>query len=137
MKISRDGVIPQLEPEGKGRRWLIRLGGAKRLFQRSGIIMRPITMFGAMTSAWATYQPLQALFQNSILLFFGVVSVLIGAFMVTYYAVLISAEQAWGQTQSQRSSRSPLKRDTEAIRELLEGADGVRLVQDGGSTDDA
>lgn len=131
MKVSRDGAVPQVEPEGAGRRWLIRLGGAKRLFQRAGgFVMQPITMLSAMTGAWATYAPLRQTFLGSEVLFFGSAAAVIGAWMLVYYALVLSAEQAWGQTQSQRAERSPLKRDTE---ELLRRTD--HLETDGGTNE--
>lgn len=133
MKISRDGVIPQLEPAGRGRKWMLRVGGAKRLFQRSaGVVMQPITMLGAMTSAWATYAPLRDLFLGSTMVYFGGVFALIAVWMAVYYSAILSSEQGWGQSQSQRAERSPLKSDTEEILERVARLDEQSVATDGG-----
>lgn len=120
MKISRDGVVPQLEPTGRGRRLLIRLGGAKRILQQSSFPMQAVTMVNASISAWATSQTLRSVFGGSFALFAGSVTTLLLVWLLVYFSVLLPGEQAWGQGQSQRTERSPLKRDTEAIRDRLD-----------------
>lgn len=119
MKISRDGILPQLEPVGNLGRWQVRLGAAKRLFQRSGILSRMITMWSAMTAAYSTTPLLQDVF-GSLMWFLVAGTGALGVYGAFDYIGLMPGEQAFGQTQSQRSERSPLKRDTEAILERLE-----------------
>ncbi|MFD1526044.1 MULTISPECIES: hypothetical protein [Halobacteriales] len=119
MKISRDGVLPQLEPVGNLGRWQVRLGAAKRLFQRSGILSRMITMWSAMTAAYSTTPLLQDVF-GSLMAFLVAGTGALAVYGAFDYVGLMPGEQAFGQTQSQRSERSPLKRDTEAILERLE-----------------
>lgn len=138
MKVSRDGVVPQLEPEGRGRRMLIRLGGMKRILQQSSFPMQAVTMVNASISAWATSTTLRGIFSGSFALFAGTVSTMLLAWLLLYFSVLLPGEQAWGQGQSQRTERSPLKRDTEAILDRLddlEGDAGPRF--DGGGRDDS
>lgn len=119
MKISRDGVLPQLEPVGNLGRWQVRLGAAKRLFQRSGILSRMITMWSAMTAAFSTTPMLQDLF-GSLVGFIVAGTAALAVYGAFDYIGLMPGEQSFGQTQSQRSERSPLKRDTESILEHLE-----------------
>jgi len=119
MKISRDGVLPQLEPVGGLGRWQVRLGAAKRLFQRSGILSRMITMWSAMTAAYSTTPLLQDIF-GSLVWFLVAGTGALAVYGGFDYVGLMPGEQAFGQTQSQRPERSPLKRDTEAILERLE-----------------
>lgn len=127
MKLSRDGVLPQLEPVGRLAHWQIRLGAAKRLFQRSGILSRMITMWSAMTAAFSTTPLLQEIF-GSLPAFLVAGTGMLGVYGAFDYMGLMPGEQAFGQTQSQRRERSPLKRDTEAILERLEAR------TDGGQT---
>lgn len=127
MKISRDGVLPQLEPVGSLGRWQIRLGAAKRLFQRSGVLSRMITMWSAMTAAFSTTPLLQDFF-GSLLGFLVAGTAILGLYSTADYIGLMPGEQAFGQYQSQRSERSPLKRDTEKILDQL----GRSPLPDGG-----
>jgi len=95
-----------------------RLGGAKVLYQRSGIIARMITMLSAMSAAWSTTPALrQAL--GSFAAFVGLAVIALLAWMAFDYVVLLPSEQSFNQGQSQRAERSPLKRDTEEIVERL------------------
>lgn len=114
MKVSRDGPVPQLELGPH-------IGGMKVLYQRAGsLLFQPVTMIGAMFGAWGTNPGIRALFQNSLILYFGSVT-LAGVFvMMGYYMAVLPSEQSFNQGQSQRAERSPLKRDTETIREQLE-----------------
>lgn len=114
MKTNNDGPIPQFELGPK-------LGGLKVLYQRSGsLVFQPVTMVSAMVGAWSTSPTVRDLFLGSIVLYFGSVFVLGGLAMTAYYVAILPSEQRFNQTQSQRSIRSPLKRDTEAIRDELE-----------------
>jgi hypothetical protein len=113
MKISRDGVLPQVELGP-------RLGGLKVLYQRAGsLVFQPVTMVSAMGAAWSTTPALQAVF-GSFLVFVLAVAMFGLAVMGGYYIIVLPAEQRFNQVQSQRSERSPLKRDTEAILAALE-----------------
>lgn len=114
MKISRDGPLPQFELGPH-------LGGLKVLYQRAGsLVFQPITMVSAMTGAWATSQTVRDLFMNSLIAYFGSVVVLGFVVMTAYYMFILPSEQSFNQVQSQRPERSPLKQDTENIREELE-----------------
>lgn len=113
MKISRDGVLPQFEIGP-------RLGGMKMLYQRSGVVMRTITMISAMTSAWATSETVRNAFGESPVAFFGIAFVIGVVWMGIDYTVIIPSEQSFNQGQSQRSERSPLKQDTEDISTQLD-----------------
>lgn len=128
MKISRDGVLPQVEPVGRVGTWLVRLGAAKRLFQRSGILSRMITMWSAMTAAYSTTPLLQDVF-GSLIGFLVAGTLMLGVYGGLDYMGLMPGEQRFGQTQSQRPERSPLKQDTEAILERLDN----RAIADGGT----
>lgn len=130
MKISRDGFLPQLEPEGWAEPVLVRVGGAKRIIQQSSFPMQALTMANASISAWATSEWLRGLFLNSALLFAATVTLALGLWMTAYFVAILPGEQAWGQGQGQRSERSPLKRDTEAIRAQLEEVE-TKLDRDG------
>jgi len=116
MKISRNGPLPQLELGPH-------LGGAKSLFQRSGIVARMITMASAMSAAWSTTPVLRDAFLGSFVLF-GLAAVgALGAWMVVDYVFILPSEQTFRQGQAHRSDRSPVKRDTEEIlAELREAA---------------
>jgi hypothetical protein len=117
MKISRDGVLPQIELGP-------RVGGLKVLYQRAGsLVFQPVTMVSAMGAAWSTTPALQAVF-GSFLVFVLAVAVFGLAVMGGYYMIVLPAEQRFNQVQSQRSERSPLKRDTEAILDEIQGDGG-------------
>lgn len=124
MKISRDGPLPQFELGPH-------LGGLKVLYQRAGsLVFQPITMVGAMMGAWGTNPGIRELFLNSLLVYFGTVAV-VGVITVTlYYVAILPSEQSFNQGQSQRPERSPLKRDTEAIRSEVEALN-TRLEKHG------
>ena len=135
MKVSRDGWLPQVEPEGRFEGVLVRLGGAKRIIQQSSFPMQAVTMVNASISAWATSAGLRSLFQHSALLFAAVVLTGLLGWMAAYFSFILPGEQAWGQGQSQRTERSPLKQDTEAILERLEELEAQheqRVQTDGG-----
>jgi hypothetical protein len=101
------------------------LGGAKSLFQRSGIVARMITMASAMSAAWSTTPLLRDVFLESFLLF-GLAAVgALGAWMVVDYTVILPSEQTFRQGQAHRSERSPVKRDTEQILAELDGTAGT------------
>lgn len=124
MKISRDGVLPQVELGP-------RLGGLKVLYQRAGsLVFQPVTMVSAMGAAWSTTPALQEVFLGSFIVFLVAVAVFGLAVMGGYYMLVLPAEQRFNQVQSQRSERSPLKRDTEAILAELQAR------TDGGQDDD-
>lgn len=140
MKISRDGWVPQLEPEGSAEPVLVRLGGAKRIMQQSSFPMQAVTMVNASIGAWAASAWLRGVFWNDARLFAFTVGLGLIAWMVAYFSVILPGEQAWGQGQSQRTERSPLKRDTEEIltrlneleTELDRRTDGQIPATDGG-----
>lgn len=123
MKISRNGPIPQLELGPH-------LGSFKVLYQRSGVVMRTITLVAALTSAWSTTPPLRSFFLDSSALYFGAVLLVGLLWMVVDYTAILPSEQSFRQGQSQRSERSPLKQDTERILNRLD----QRAVADGGTT---
>ncbi|REA03480.1 hypothetical protein DEQ92_10300 [Haloferax sp. Atlit-6N] len=106
-------LLPQLESG------VIRLGGAKVLFQRSGMVTQLITMLSAMSAAWSTTPVIREVF-GSFVVFIGVAVSSLSVWMLFDYAVVLPSEQSFNQTQSQRAARSPLKRDTEAILDKLE-----------------
>lgn len=112
MKISRSGLIPQFELGP-------RLGGLKMLYQRSGIIARMITMLSAMTAAWSTTPILRNIF-GSFTTFVIAAAIVLVFWMAFDYIVLLPSEQNFIRGQAERSERSPVKRDTEAIIEDLE-----------------
>lgn len=113
MKITRKGLLPQMELGP-------RLGGAKVLFQRSGIVMRSVTMMSAMVSAWSTTPLVRDLFFNDFKIFTGVVVLSLCAWMAFDYTVLLPSQQTFNQGQAHRAERSPLKRDTETIINQLQ-----------------
>lgn len=112
--MSRKGVLPQFELGPH-------IGGLKVLYQRAGsLVFQPITMAGAMMGAWGTNPEIRRLFLHSPLIYFGTV-VLVGVLTTAfYYVAILPSEQSFNQGQGQRAERSPLKRDTEAIRAELE-----------------
>lgn len=134
MRTSRDGFLPQVELGP-------RLGGAKRLFERSGIVSRLITMVSAMTAAWSTSETVRTVFFDSFTVFILVASLLIVCWMGFDYIVLLPSEQSFNQIQSQRAERSPMKRDTEELLDRAEvlghKLDAVRTetAADGGESD--
>jgi len=114
MRISRDGVLPQVELGP-------RLGGLQVLYQRAGsLVFQPVTMISAMGAAWSTTPALQEVFAGSFLVFVLAVAVFGLAVMGGYYMFVLPAEQRFNQVQSQRAERSPLKRDTEQILEEVQ-----------------
>ncbi len=120
MKISRRGWIPQLEPDGRLGVWLTRLGGAKMLVQRSGVVANKITMVSALSAAWATNPTIQDAFFGSFILYIGSAFAAIGVYGIIDHAVILPGEQGYTQEQAHQAERSPLKRDTEEILERLE-----------------
>lgn len=109
LETSNDGPIPQIELGPH-------IGGMKILYQRAGsLVFQPVTMVGAMTSAWATSETVRMLFLGSPYLYFGAVGILTAVAMVVYYVAILPSEQGFNQGQAQRAERSPLKRDTESI----------------------
>lgn len=129
MKFSRDGPLPQFELGPH-------LGGLKVLYQRSGIIARMITMTSAMTAAWSTSGTLRGVFLGSFALFMAAAFVVLLGWMVVDYVLILPSEQSFQQGQSERAERSPLKRDTENIRERLDAIERqTRPLADGGGSD--
>jgi hypothetical protein len=106
-------MVPQLELSGH-------VGGAKQMFQRSGIVARMITMVSAMSAAWATSSTLRGLFFDSYPLFLAAAFGALAAWMVVDYVLILPSEQRFSQEQSQRKERSPLKRDHEELKRSLE-----------------
>lgn len=127
MKISRRGWIPQLEPDGKLGVWLTRLGGAKMLVQRSGVVANKITMVSALSAAWATNPGIQDVFFGSFALYIGSAFAAIAIYGLIDHACILPGEQGYTQEQAHQAERSPLKRDTEEILERLD-----KPVTDGG-----
>lgn len=132
MKISRRGWIPQLEPDGRLGVWLTRLGGAKMLVQRSGVVANKITMVSALTAAWATNPSIQDVFLGSFALYIGSAFLAIAVYGLVDHACILPGEQGYTQEQAHQASRSPLKRDTERILDQLDSQQAART--DGGST---
>ena len=120
MKISRDGVVPQIEPDGGAASLQVRLGGLKRLLQSTNFPMQAIVVGNTSITVWVTSDWLRTLFFNEPLLYALTVLVSLVAWLALYYIVILPGEQSWGQGQSQRPTRSPLKRDTEHIIQRLE-----------------
>lgn len=124
MKISRDSIVPQVELGP-------RLGGFKQLFQRTGIVVRPITMFSAMAAAYSTTPEIQAFFGSFLAFALTAVAGML-AWMGFDFVVLYPSEQSFNQEQAQRPERSPMRRDTVYIRERMdELADDVEELKDG------
>lgn len=130
MKVSRDGPLPQFELGPH-------VGGLKVLYQRAGsIIFQPITMVGAMMGAWGTNPGIRELFFGSLLLYFGSVAAVGLVWVTIYYVAVLPSEQSFNQGQSQRSERSPLKRDTEAIQSQIDELEQQLAARtDGGDND--
>lgn len=120
MKISRDGFVPQVEPDGGHAGLQTRLGGLKRLLQSTNFPMQAIVVGNTSITVWVTSQWLRRLFLNDPRLYALAVAVALLSWLAVYYIVILPGEQAWGQGQSQRVERSPLKTDTEHIRKELE-----------------
>lgn len=143
MKISRRGWLPQLEPHGRLGKWLTRLGGAKMLVQRSGVVANKITMVSALTAMWSTTPEVQDIFFGSFPLFMGSVFVLIAIYGVIDHGVILPGEQGYTQEQAHTAERSPLKRDTEQLVEhteeligRLEELEPAEPAPDGGKNPD-
>lgn len=128
MKISRRGFVPQIEPEGRVGKWLTRLGGAKMLVQRSGVVANKITMVGALTAAWGTNPGVRELFLGSFVLYIGSAFAFIACYALIDHFMILPGEQGYTQEQAHQAERSPLKRDTEAILDRLDR----RTATDGG-----
>jgi len=116
MKLNRNGRIPQLELGPY-------IGGAKLLFQRSGIVTRLITMISAMSAFWSTNATLRELFGGQYAMFIGAALALMGVWMVFDYTVILPSEQNFRQGEAHTEERSPLKRDHEDIKRRLEEMD--------------
>jgi murein tripeptide amidase MpaA len=116
MKVSRDGRIPQLELGPY-------VGGAKLLFQRSGIVTRLITMISAMSAFWSTNATLRGLFNGQYAVFIGAALAVMGVWMVFDYTVILPSEQNFRQGEAHTEERSPLKRDHEELKRRLEAMD--------------
>lgn len=124
MKISRDGVVPQVELGP-------RIGGFKVLYQRASVVSGIITMVSAMTAAYSTTPVLRDIF-GSFTVFLGAAVVILFAYMGFDFMFLLPSEQRFIGTQAQRTERSPLKRDTEEILRRLDGIDTTGTRADGG-----
>lgn len=121
MKISRDGVVPQIEPDGgRWSDWQVRLGGMKRLLQSTNFPMQAIVVGNTSVTVWVTSEWLRALFFGEPALYAATVGLAMVAWLSVYYTVLMPGEQAWGQGQSQRVERSPLMYELVEVREKLE-----------------
>jgi len=120
MKVSRDGRIPQLE-------FGPYLGGAKLLFQRSGIVTRLITMISAMSAFWSTNGTLRGLFAGRYAVFIGGALLAMAAWMVLDYTVILPSEQNFRQNEAHTTERSPLKRDHEDLKRRLAALDNHEL----------
>jgi hypothetical protein len=116
MKLNRNGRIPQLELGPY-------IGGAKLLFQRSGIVTRLITMISAMSAFWSTNATLRELFGGQYAMFIGAALALMGVWMVLDYTVILPSEQNFRQGEAHTEERSPLKRDHEELKRRLEEMD--------------
>jgi len=112
MKISSDGRVPQLELGPY-------IGGAKLLFQRSGIVTRLITMISAMSAFWSTNNTIRAAFQGNYVAFIAAAFVAMGVWMIFDYTVIFPSEQNFRQNEAHTEERSPLKRDHERILQRL------------------
>jgi len=116
MKLNRNGRIPQLELGPY-------IGGAKLLFQRSGIVTRLITMISAMSAFWSTNATLRELFGGQYAVFIGAALAAMAAWMIVDYTVILPSEQNFRQGEAHTEERSPLKRDHEDIKRRLEEMD--------------
>lgn len=133
MRISRGGVVPQIEPDGAWSEVLVRLGGLKRLLQSTNFPMQAIVVGNTSVTVWATSAWLRALFLNDPRLYALAVFAALLAWLSVYYVVILPGEQAWGQNQSQRPARSPLKTDTEEILDRLDALEATGADADAGA----
>jgi len=108
MKITSNGRIPQLELGPY-------VGGVKLLFQRSGIVTRLITMISAMSAFWSTNNTIRELYAGSYTAFIATALVMMGAWMIIDYTVILPSEQNFRQNEAHTSERSPLKQGQEEI----------------------
>lgn len=121
MKISRDGIVPQIEPDGgRWANWQVRLGGMKRLLQSTNFPMQAVVVGNTSVTVWVTSQWLRSLFFGEPLLYAATVAVGLFAWLSAYYTVLMPGEQAWGQGQSQRVERSPIMQELQSINDKVD-----------------
>lgn len=113
MKISSNGRIPQLELGPY-------IGGAKLLFQRSGIVTRMITMLSAMSAFWSTNNTIRVAFSGNYVLFIATAFIAMGLWMIFDYTVVFPSEQNFRQNEAHTKERSPLKRDHREILRRLD-----------------
>lgn len=95
-----------------------RLGGLKILYQRTTAVAGLVTMVSSMVAAYST-APMLRQFFGSFIFFVSTVFFILLVYMLFDYMVILPSEQRFLGTQAQRTERSPLKRDTEKILELL------------------
>jgi len=119
MKISDNGRIPQLELGPY-------LGGAKLMFQRSGIVTRLITMISAMSAFWSTNNTLRMAYNGNYPAFIATALVLMGVWMVFDYTIILPSEQNFRQGEAHTSERSPLKRGHDEILARLDRIENER-----------
>lgn len=120
MKISRDGFVPQIEPDGGYAAMQTRLGGFKRLLQSTNFPMQAIVVGNTSITVWVTSEWLRALFLGDPRLYALTVMLGLTGWLAVYYVVILPGEQAWGQGQSQRVERSPFMRELVALREQVD-----------------
>lgn len=134
MKISRDGILPQVEPVGWMEPILVRLGAGKRILQQSSFPMQALVLVNTSISSWSTNAGVRTFFHNDARLYALTVTLALAGWMGVYYTAILPGEQGFGQGQSQRADRSPLKRDTEDILSRLDTLETEQdTLADGGS----
>lgn len=125
VRISREGLIPQIEPGPMARR----LGGVYQLVQRSGVPIRILNTGMLGSVLWSTSPMVRNIFPN-ILVLYAVLVIAVGVYMIGDLSIILPFQQGFSQHQSQRSERSPLKRDTE---EILDHLSAHSILTDGGN----
>lgn len=130
MRISREGLIPQIEPGPNARR----LGGVYQLVQRTGVPVRILNTLMLGQILWSSTPWVRQFFPN-IFALYAALAVLVGGYMVFDLSVILPFQQGFSQYQSQRSQRSPLKQDTEKILERLDDRTQQQPAADGGHDD--
>lgn len=128
-----------------------RVGGAKTALQRLqtyvGIVSKAMiaAVFYQSVQLWAFTPSLPVvgtvpvgptLFPNMVVYFAWCG---LGVLAVSYLDIryVLGSEKHFHNLQAETAERSPIKQDTEAIREQIEMADEIRLVNDGGDDDES
>lgn len=115
MRISRDGVIPQIEPGPIARR----LGGVYQLVQRSGVPIRILNTGMLGSVLWSTSPMVREVFPN-IFALYAALFVAVACYMVVDLSVILPFQQGFSRHQGERAERSPLKQDTEQALDRID-----------------